>query len=65
MERGTDNSVSTLIYLELGVCEGSHIVGNWGVLSPPEEEGGGDVQKLPALVCVGAGLEDAFGHTGL
>lgn len=28
MERGTDNSVSTLIYLELGVCEGSHIVGN-------------------------------------
>lgn len=40
-------------------------MGNGWVLSPPEEEGGGDVQKLPALVCVGAGLEDAFGHTGL
>lgn len=40
-------------------------MGKWGVLSPPEEEGGGDVQKLPALVCVGAGLEEAFGRTGL
>lgn len=63
MERGTDNSVSTLIYLVFVKEATSWETG--GVLSPPEEEGGGDVQKLPALVCVGAGLEEAFGHTGL
>lgn len=47
-----------------GVCEEvtSWEWGNGGVLSVPEEEGGGDVQKLPALLCAGAGLEEAFGH---
>lgn len=57
------NSLSTVIF-KIGVGEEAT---SWewadgGVLSVPEEEGGGDVQKLPALLCAGAALEEAFGH---
>lgn len=53
--------------LEVGVCEQNQFIWNGGVLSPPsapqEEESGGDVQKLPALVCAGCRTGASFGHS--